>query len=175
MNPLEKSLCIGHPYHCKLYYNDSATAYKQTERLFTGLRKYSDSTRANAFQHAVWNALMVESDNGDASLAQDFSTAHENNAYDETNPDLLERYRSRMDMENNATGNAFGRRWSPTKDDRFMCQGMLDNNINSGEYIGADTDPYDYMYYHALSPRQEIWRKRQTSDGVQVNPTGLNC
>jgi hypothetical protein len=48
-----------------------------------------------------------------------------------------------MDMMNNKTGNIFGRRWSPTKNDLFMCQGMLDDNRNSGENIGMDVDPVE--------------------------------
>jgi hypothetical protein len=175
LTPGEKAFCASRPYHCWIYNHDAAAAFRYTERLFTGQRKNSDGTRANAFQHAVWNALMVESDNTRPDLALAFSTAHEDHKFEQTNDDLVSRWQSRQDMQNNLTGNIFGKKWSPTKNDTFMCQGMLDNNRNSGEYIGADVDPDVYMTYHAQDPRQEIWRKQKDLTGLTVNPTGLDC
>jgi hypothetical protein len=182
LNPLEKSFCLARPYHCQLYSNDAAQAFHWTGLYFTGKRSLSDSTRANAFQHAVWNALMVESDNSHSDYALDFSTRHEDEAYNSADQQVA--YRSRMDLENNKTGNIFGQTWSPTKNDLFMCQGMLDNNRNSGINIGPTTDAISWMASNATTPRQQIWRKTNTYDGtvdgthyppVLVEPTTSKC
>ncbi len=182
LNPLEKSFCLARPYHCQLYSNDAAQAFHWTGLYFTGKRSLSDSTRANAFQHAVWNALMVESDNSHSDYALDFSTRHEDEAYNSADQQVA--YRSRMDLENNKTGNLFGQAWSSTKNDLFMCQGMLDNNRNSGVNIGPTTDAISWMASNATTPRQQIWRKTNTYDGtvdgthyppVLVEPTTSKC
>jgi hypothetical protein len=182
LNPLEKDFCLARPYHCQLYANDAAQAFSWTGTLFTGKRTLSDSTRANAFQHAVWNALMVESDDDHPDYALDFSTRHEDEAYNSSDQQVA--YRSLMDIENNKTGNLFGQTWSPTKNDLFMCQGMLDNNRNSGVNIGPDVNPTQWMADHGTNPRQLIWRKSNTYDGtvngthyapVLVEPTSSKC
>lgn len=71
-----------------------------------------DDTRASAFQHSVWNALMSISANPTEAL--EYSTAHE----------TTESPSSTMDVHNNKVGAEFieDRLWGP--DDKQACVGM---------------------------------------------------
>jgi hypothetical protein len=164
--------------NCLAYLWDGSSAYKYTEKLFTGRRLQQDSTRANAFQHMVWVALMIRSEYIDWQLALDYYTIHENGEFDlATNTQA--RRRSRMDMLNNTVGWVYMME-NPvaggfTND--HLCEIMLFRAMNATK-IGESVDPYaeyDRLGFKAAGNKEAIFRKPQGSDGVTPQRTSKNC
>jgi hypothetical protein len=98
--------CLQHLTRCPAYYEDAAEANRLEGSLFTGNRKAADSTRSNAFRHAFWVALMVNSFEQDPDLALEYATAHEDHdyVYGASNPSWSIVRRSQMDVINDRVG-----------------------------------------------------------------------
>lgn len=171
----EKAFCrrIGYLL-CFSYLKDSNKAFKLTDHLFLPRSSGDGSardgifreTRANAFQHSFWVALMVNSRPQRPELARDFAKAHEGGA-DIPNPALrsdsgatatgIASRNSRMDMLNNRVGWEFGKRYAYVRDgdgnvvdhnDEFMCSGMLRANRVNGRHLRDVRDPAAWYATH---------------------------
>lgn len=98
LNPLEKALYDSNPYYGTLSLADGQTAMLETDKRYTDeseTRGYGD-----AFQHAFWNAMMVNSTSVD--WATKWATAYEDGAA--YNPQLDKT----MDLTNNSRGREIG-------------------------------------------------------------------
>ena len=71
----EKLVVRAHPIEAVMAKNASDVASKLTDMYWGENATYYDATAANAFKHAVWNALMTR-DLG-PQMAYNFATAHE--------------------------------------------------------------------------------------------------
>lgn len=179
VTPKEAGVCASYgSITCERWYGDRKEAIEMTERLWTGQAGRSDSTMANAFQHALWNALMAKSVHGEfyssdakrrkAVLAM--STAHEKGAYDRTDN---EGRKSRMDMVNNEIGADLGVRYR-SESEKSICTRVFNEVLNAGTKIPVNSDPYLYKNGHPL------WRTlyEKATDGttlLKVTHTGLGC
>lgn len=128
--PEEKRFCATNGTYCIGFISDVGEAEEKTERLFTQPEGGSDSTRANAFKHAYWHAVMVNTiaqnnllDDDKFYKAREFGTAHE--AASLKSPKLASRRASAMDLHNNKIGYDWAVRHSPggdgNHDDEWFC------------------------------------------------------
>jgi hypothetical protein len=135
------ALCAKHPLACAAFNEDRDEAIRLTRRLYT--YPDADSTKANAFKHGFWNALMMNSLRESAGhLADDFATAYENHDYDR--PASSKRGRaSRMDMINNAVGRVLAGRLQADGQltDVRACRRMYAWVSDYGLYVDPPTDP----------------------------------
>jgi hypothetical protein len=172
LNPEEKAFCHSIKFVvCTHFYRDSRVAVEMTERLFSGVTGKSDSTEANAFQHAVWVALMINSWPGNG-YAYDFAVAHENHAYDASNPNVDKMRDSRMDIVNDQVGREIGNGNWLVHGDTYMCNEVLDE-IAGGEKLLLTDDPYanDDDVNHSWL----VWREDYTTDGIYVSKIYEDC
>lgn len=80
----EKLVARAHPIEAAIAKNASDVAGELTNKYWGANATNYDATTANAFKHAVWNALMTR-DLG-SSMAYDFATAHEYPYYGDMSP-----------------------------------------------------------------------------------------
>ena len=80
----EKLVARAHPIEAAIAKNASNVAGELTDDYWGENATNYDATAANAFKHAVWNALMTR-DLG-YSMARNFATAHEAPYYGDTTP-----------------------------------------------------------------------------------------
>jgi hypothetical protein len=140
-----------------------------TRLLFGRNFKRVDSTVANAFQHALWVALMVRSIAHHNQQArrhrlrrqrprQPFRKAlylarlWEDNGV--RSGDRARRRRSRMDLHNNRVGYNYGRRYARRHNDEFMCNGILDKIYTAT--------------YRSRRDRRLTYNARRDKDGRRV-------
>ena len=121
-NRYEKAWCRRHPRTCIEFRKAARKAERLTEHLFSQPRDGSDGSKANAFQHAFWVALMVRRVKDD-DRARTFAFLHENWDF-ESNDRELQRI-SRMDLHNNYVGFRLGRKYQHTHNDEFLCSKIL--------------------------------------------------
>jgi hypothetical protein len=134
------ALCAKHPLACAAFNEDREEAIRLTRRLYT--YPDADSTKANAFKHGFWNALMMNSRwETVGNLADDFATAHETD-YGRPTSDKLGQA-SRMDMINNAVGRTLAKRLKADGQltDVRACRRMYAWVRDYGLYVEPPTDP----------------------------------
>ncbi len=175
ISPAEVAVCVSYGKDiCERWYGDRDEAIAMTERLWTGLAGRSDSTIANAFQHALWNALMAKSvqsgsDERRRKAVLTMSTAHEKGAYNRSDN---EGRKSRMDMVNNAIGAEWGIAFR-SESERSICARLLNEVWSAGRKIPVDSDPFQFTNGHP------IWRTLYEKSGgtalTKVTLTGLDC
>jgi len=130
LNDLEREFCVAHPITCYRFWRDKQKAYRLTLHLFDTRRNH---TRANAFQHSFWVALMTNSVRPENyALALDFGVRHENHEW-ENGATSEDRLGSWMDLQNNTTGWTYASEYAEDHNDEFMCNGMR-HKIEAGEY-----------------------------------------
>jgi hypothetical protein len=174
LNHYEKLVCLAVGFFtCAAYHSDANKAVKLAERLFQGAARKSQDTMANAFQHAYWVALMVNTAAGNSDEAMGMAIAHENNAFNRPNDDEMRRA-SRLDVLNDGVGLDAGRAHAAAYNDEQFCNDIF-NLTYHGLQIPVDEDPYDYA---AESDDDKLlWRKLYSIDNppVFVAPSGLDC
>ena len=103
----EQALVYKYPFEARSAQKSSNIALRKTAQLFSNS---SDGTRANAFQHAYWNALMTYQIG--AAKAKLFATAHESYTEAELNAvgigGISIRILTEMDLHNNDVGRKIG-------------------------------------------------------------------
>jgi hypothetical protein len=129
----ERNFCIAtreKALACAHFSDDADIAARFAERLFTQPEGHSDGTKANAFKHSFWVALMVNSllqgegmDGEHPEWAIDFAERHES---DSSQGDLNNRRESAVDMHNNVVGYNYARAHLPDArgrmhNDTFFC------------------------------------------------------
>ncbi|MFL5912174.1 MAG: TolB family protein, partial [Gaiellaceae bacterium] len=177
LGPEEKGVCLAVGLRkCNRFINDANKAYRLTELLFTGMRSNADNTKANAFQHSFWTALMLNDSRANPKDALLQALAHEERAYARKTDDA-ERRASRMDVINDRVGYDYANA-HVGRNDEYMCRGMM-TAVHHGSYIGPRADPYDW--YEFFGHGQLVWRLihdrtgRPGHPGVYVRFNGNNC
>lgn len=117
----------AHPRQVVKFLYDGAKAIKLTNQVFPDTDLGGrDSTRANGFQHSVWNALMAISET--PNRARNWSTLHEGGTLEDDNntvvPPANPSNISKMDIHNNRVGFEWVRERSSEPDDREACERM---------------------------------------------------
>lgn len=95
----EKKFVIEHTDYAIAFLMEANEALDETKNRFSDTR---DGTRANAFQHAYWNAMMAQGAQaaGHVEYAQQYANAHENYPHDAYHPNP----KRDMDLGNNSVG-----------------------------------------------------------------------
>lgn len=109
LEPVEQSVMHKYPLQAFKVRNHNKTAESTAERFFGDDIGGKDSTFANAFKHAYWNALMARDLGKDVALA--FSTAHEDIYVNRMNEQYLGTTigeHCKMDLANNLQGALIG-------------------------------------------------------------------
>jgi hypothetical protein len=137
----EKRFIAAHPVLAVAFAKAAAKAVDQALDQFDGVNDpvSLDATKANAFQHSYWTALMTKRvydiDVLDREgLALKYATAHESEA--RRSDVRVERVRSAMDRHNNNVGFEFAKRSEDNRDSDYrLCTGMRRATVNGR--IGA--------------------------------------
>jgi sugar lactone lactonase YvrE len=166
----EKRYCERHSYECIVFFHDALIAAELEGELFN-VPDGSYDTRANAFRHSFWAAMMTE-DQGEWDGGIALALAHEGGEWQSHRSSV--RKASRMDILNDFVG------YKHLKSDRIAtCEAMLDK---AGEalYIGAEVDPFVWMrkvnyYYHHLIFRKRLDLTRPGATGRVVVRNGYTC
>jgi len=172
LNDRELRLCLrGNTRDCFSFAQDEAKAAKLAGHLFVGRESRGDNTQSNAFKHAYWVSLMVNSlSDGERHLAAAFARAHENRMF--SSPNVNRRASSRMDMANNYVGYLYGLRTVERNDDEDMCNGILPK-VKHGMRVGRRYFIEDFNGYDA---RRIVWLNVEDLDGTTVRPAkGNGC
>lgn len=176
----ERLACVDIGWQlCYEYYRDAQESYRLTEALFSGARVQSDSTMANAFQHAFWLALMVNSDEGSPGAAWTFGVAHEQYWYNAPTQDI-DGQKSRMDIINNHVGHKralqlIAQGGNALTDER-ACRDLFDRVVHSARYIAPPKDPRQRYFELDLAPEYYVPVYRKLKAGsVTVAPYNENA
>jgi sugar lactone lactonase YvrE len=166
----EKRYCEKHTYECITFYRDSLLAAQLEGELFN-VPPGSYDTRANAFRHSFWTAMMTEDQeswNGGLALA----LAHEGNGWKTHRPSV--RKASRMDVLNDVVGYKHTKyEWMAT------CETML-GKAGEAWFLGAEVDPFVWrnkmgFEYHHLVFRKRLDLTRPGATGRVVVRNGHTC
>jgi len=95
----EKKFVKAHPALAASFLSARNNAIEDTQSRFSP-QDMDDGTRGNAFQHAMWNALMTQL--GTENYAAEYANAHEN--YPRNVNDTTENTFRNMDLHNNNIG-----------------------------------------------------------------------
>ena len=126
LNNEEKKFVVAHPEEAALFLKSARWAQEDTLANFDDTR---DGTRANAFQHAFWSALMTQS--GGASYAEQFSDAHESIPAG-VSLNQSQTTRRNMDFYNNNVGRQIALS-NPWTSDRQAIFNLVMNALNTGQ------------------------------------------
>jgi Ca2+-binding RTX toxin-like protein/Tol biopolymer transport system component len=148
---------------CASFYGDYRTATHAADRYFSGQEGDSDGTRANAFRHMYWTALMANTayntDSGSPRLGLEFALDREWNddkgrwAY-EPNEAPGERHLSLMDVHNDYAGYYMAIRHQDD-DEPLLCRKSMERNIEEGRWVeGVELD------LNAILARAPVWLRR---------------
>jgi sugar lactone lactonase YvrE len=166
----EERYCERHSYECIIFLRDALIAAELEDELFN-VPDGSYDTRANAFRHSFWTAMMTEDQeewNGGLALA----LAHEGSEWKSHKVSV--RKGSRMDILNDIVG------YEHYKSDRIAtCETML-GKAGEALYIGAEVDPFGWMHkvgydYHRLIFRKRLDLTRPGATGRVVTRNGFTC
>jgi hypothetical protein len=166
----EKRYCERHPYECIVFLRDALIAAELEGELFN-VPDGSYDTRANAFRHSFWTAIMTE-DESEWYGGIDLALAHEGGEWQSHRPSV--RKASRMDILNDFVG------YKHLKSDRIAtCETML-GKAGEALYIGAEVDPFVWMHkadynYHHLVFRKRLDLTRPGATGRVVVRNGYTC
>jgi sugar lactone lactonase YvrE len=166
----EKRYCERHPYECIVFFRDALIAAELEGELFN-VPDGSYDTRANAFRHSFWTAIMTE-DESMWTGGIDFALAHEGGEWQSHRPSV--RKASRMDILNDFVGD------NHVKSNRIAtCETML-GKAGEALYIGAEVDPFVWTHkanynYHHLVFRKRLDLTRPGATGRVVVRNGYTC
>lgn len=170
LNAQEKAFCLEWILYCKVFNDDRYIAYHLTDHMFTGSRPDSDNTKANAFQHAYWTALMTESAGKKRHLAINYGKAHEGHAPHSRDGDT--RRASRMDIINDRMGYyKIAKRGTRNRGDQQLCANT-EGRTKLAIKIAKNENPYNYR-----DKWKEVFRelKDDTPQHTEVHFNGRSC
>ncbi len=104
----EAALAVSNPL-AAFKVNDNKTLAEKFTKQYFGKSWNEDTTEANAFKHAIWQALNSRSLGPDLAIM--FASAHENKPKNDSNEEYLKTTlynATNMDLQNNAIGIAIG-------------------------------------------------------------------
>jgi hypothetical protein len=171
----QKRYCESHRDRCKKYRVDGGLAWIAQNQLFNN--PDGDSHMANAFKHALWNALMKVSYLQGPGVRQGWVWAemHEARKYYPNYPHIVERKSSQMDMLNNTVGI-----WHAATNDLDSCENIRYRSVR-GRYIGTRPEPFpwservDYEYNNPVYRKLKSFPSGPNTPGYRVTPTGKHC
>ena len=140
-NDSERNLARAYPLKANKAKQLSDSASALTDVYWGQNATDYDATLANAFKHAVWNALMVRDMGYD--MANKFATAHEAEYYGDNGPyelwynkvTITLHQATVMDLNNNERGRAIGQNIPFYYSDDQVAQVVLeDMDLNPGKY-----------------------------------------
>jgi hypothetical protein len=164
----DKAWCASHPAHpayCAYFNEDKRIAEERTAKLFN---RVEDGTKANAFQHSYWVAVMVNSKPPD-NKAFDFAMNHEKSQ--ENDPERSERYNSRMDKLNNRVGYKYAT--NNAQSDQGACEAMV-SKIGPAIYVGRQRNPAAYANKIGWQAYSVVYRIKYVG-GVRIHLVSQNC
>jgi hypothetical protein len=168
LKPRERAFCSEDTTRAQLcldFSGDRQTAETLAKRLFSGRPGTLEGTKANAFQHAYWTALMThsawlsEGSRHDEGLI--FSRVHEYN--DDNQPQWedrsngVKRVNSLMDLHNNHIGYELVNEAQGGREEEHICARVLEL-VRKGywrEHGDIDHEP-------RIGKRQLYWMRRYT-------------
>jgi hypothetical protein len=169
-----REVCFYIPFSCRDYARDASKAAQLTGRIWRGRYKNSSETKANAFQHVFWVALMVNSKPDRHENAAGLAVAYENEEYKRPRNDFHRRS-SRMDMINDSWGYRIGKQHAAERNDEFFCSVARDLVRLTDGYMGPFADPYRWVRNHGGN-RGPVWRyKYDKTRRVKVVFNGRDC
>jgi hypothetical protein len=130
LTPSEKLLCVGYPKQALAVLSAKNKAISYTRQNYGTT---VDGSKANAFQHAIWNALMAR-DIG-SSLASSFATAHEDlpeERLKKTYNGFTGYEHKAMDLHNNAKGRECVRWYDFFASDKTLIE-RVQQKLQNGE------------------------------------------
>jgi hypothetical protein len=161
----ERAYCRTHYFQCKRFQRDAKIAQKFARILFTG-RGTEDNTRANAFKHSFWTALMTKSVGGESLQGFHFASEHEysdkHDAYQYSlGSDTKSRRASRMDTINNRVGYWYVQQ-NQGASTVAICK-YLYSRASSAAFLGVDPDPWAWYESHGYAADLSVWQPIYTS------------
>jgi streptogramin lyase len=155
---------------CRSFLLDGLIA-AEAENVLWNIPEGSNGTRANAFRHTFWVALMGESET-EHNHGLAWAIAHEENQWKSAKARIARE--SKMDILNNFVGNvrAGGSALS-------SCELMLDKSIHA-TYITAARNPFKWANNNGYEYYRPVYRKlvdnaRSGASGQVVLSAGLKC
>jgi hypothetical protein len=168
-NGYDKRWCrSGYPreIYCGFFYDDKVFATRVEVGMFN---VPSDSTKANAFKHAVWVSAMVNSDPPD-SEALSFALNHEKGQ--QKSPHRGVRYKSSMDVLNNWTAYKYSH-YREEKDDMQACQHWV-NKVGPALFIPFNQNPNAWANRVSFQHYNLVYRRKYES-GTKVHLVIQDC
>ncbi|HWI67346.1 MAG TPA: hypothetical protein VNS88_03060, partial [Nitrospiraceae bacterium] len=168
-NPHDIKWCqSGYPreIYCGFFNDDKVFATRVEVGMFN---KPSDSTKANAFKHAVWVSAMVNSDPPD-SEALSFALNHEKGQ--QKSPYRKVRYKSSMDVLNNWTAYTYSA-YGGSRDDIQACQHWV-SKVGPALLIPFHENPNAWANRVGFQNHNLVYR-RKYDEGVRVHLVIQDC
>ena len=158
----------GYPreIYCGFFWDDQLFATRVEVGMFN---RPSDSTKANAFKHAVWVSAMVNSDPPD-SEAISFALNHEKGQQD--SPHRKVRYKSSMDVLNNWTAYKYSH-YGGSRDDILACQHWV-SKVGPALFISFNRNPIAWANQAGFQHYNLVYR-RKLEGGEKVHLVLQDC
>jgi hypothetical protein len=154
-NPHDNEWCgrsLQRQAYCVYFFEDKVWA----TRLEAGMFNIpSDSTKANAFKHALWTSAMVGSDPPDGE-ALSFALNHEKGQWNSKR--RLTRYKSAMDVLNNLVAYRFAH-YRTNRDDMAACAHFVEK-IGSAQFIGFNRNPTGWANQVGFEYHNLVYRRK---------------
>lgn len=156
---------------CTLFFINGVEAALAEDELFN-VPEGSPGTRANAFRHTFWVALMKRTEL-EFNSGITWAIAHEENQFRSRHKRT--RKESRMDMLNNFTGN----KPAPFDTWKAACIAMFEKS-RAGHFIGGRQDPWIWANQNSYEYNRPIYRHlrdlfREHASGLTVLSSGVKC
>ena len=160
MNKEEKAFCLlgglDTIVECWFFFEDKEKAIQMESRLFN-VPEGSRDTKANAFRHAYWSALMTRTV-GTGAYKNDgivFAVAHEGKGWKAKNDAV--RRASRMDILNNFMG-YFHQEVHPNSA-LGLCEAILER-VGNAFFLGSE-DPFNWRERVGYEYRNMVYRRKR--------------
>lgn len=165
----DKAWCGSHwerAVYCGYFYKDQEYAVSKENELFNF--NNTDSTKANAFRHALWVSAMINSAPPDIAALK-FAMNHERGQRNSPNRNI--RYKSHMDGLNNFTAWVYTA--YRTINDQEACAHFV-SKVGSALFIGYDQNPIAWSNRVGFQHQNLVYR-RKYEGGKLVHLVSQNC
>jgi hypothetical protein len=156
--------------YCAYFYKDKEFAVSKEHRLFN--LEETDSTKANAFRHALWISAMVNSDTPDIEALR-FAMNHEKGQRNSSNRNI--RYKSAMDSLNNFSAWVYAA-YTDTNDDE-SCQHWL-SKVGGARFIGYHVNPTVWANQNQFMHHELVYRRKYEKvrgEQIRVRLVSQDC
>jgi len=165
----DKAWCTSHwerAAFCAFFYKDRDYAVTKEHELFN--RDDSDSTKANAFLHALWVSAMINSDPPDIAALK-FAINHEKGQRNSPNRKI--RYKSAMDGLNNFTAWVYaGYR---NGNDFDACNHWV-SKVGPALFMGSDVNPVAWANRNEFAHHNLVYRLKYFKE-VRIQLVSQDC